>query len=302
MAEVSIVIPAYNEAGAVGDTVQAVRRVFDRTDHTYEVIVVNDGSRDDTGREARDAGARVVRHPVNVGYGNAILSGVRHARYDLIGLTDADGTYPIDQLPDMVDQVDRRGLDMIVGARRGRQYTGRLGKRIARRLFKALAEFTVGQRIPDINSGLRVMRREMVMKFAPVACGGFSFSTTMTLVAMLTGHFVSHRPIDYGSRAGASKVRYFRDTLRAGQILVMAILLFNPIKLYILLAAGVLAVGLPAVLLAIVIPPWAPWIMIFSAFFLTAAVIMGFGFLAEQRRADSRGRAMMSRELPMDEP
>ena len=113
---------------------------------------------------------------------------------------------------------------------------------------------------------------------------------------------MSHRPIDYHARKGASKVRYVRDTLRAGQIMVMAILLFNPIKLYILLAGGVVVVGVLAVATAIVLPRLTTPIAIFSAFFLAASILMGLGFIAEQRRADSRSRAMMSRELPLDEP
>ena len=91
MTEVSIVIPAYNEAGAVGQTVKDVQQAFESSGHTYEIIVVNDGSRDETGREAEEAGAIVVSHPKNIGYGNAIITGIRRARYPLIWLTDADG-------------------------------------------------------------------------------------------------------------------------------------------------------------------------------------------------------------------
>jgi glycosyltransferase involved in cell wall biosynthesis len=301
VAEVSIVIPAFDEAGCVGQAVRRVREAFEPTGHVHEVIVVNDGSRDETAREAADAGARVVHHPENVGYGHAVLSGVRHARYGLIAIIDADETYPASALPAMVEEVDRRGLDMLVGARRGAPYSGGPGKRIARRLFKFLAEFTVGQRIPDINSGLRVMRRDMVERFAPVACGGFSFSTTMTLVAMLTGHFVAHCPVEYQARSGASKVRLVRDTLRAGQVLVMAILLFNPIKIFILLAGGVLAAGVIVAIVAAIVPGATRLLGFMSAFFLSACLLMGLGFLAEQRRATSRGQMMMSRDLRVDE-
>lgn len=302
MAEVSIVIPAFDEAGSVGETVRAVRAAFAPTPHAHEVIVVNDGSRDETARSAAAAGARVVHHPENVGYGHAVQSGVRHARYGLIAIIDADGTYPAPALPGMVEEVDRRGLDMLVGARRGAQYSGGPGKRLARRLFKFLAEFTVGQRIPDINSGLRVMRRDMVDRFAPVACGGFSFSTTMTLVAMLTGHFVAHCPVDYQARVGTSKVRFVRDTLRAGQVLVMAILLFNPVKIFILLAGGVLAAGAAAAVVALVLPGALRLLALLSAFVLAAALLMGMGFLAEQRRAATKGPMMRSRDLRVDEP
>lgn len=286
MASVSVVIPAFNEGAVVAQTVRTVRDCFASTQHECEVIVVDDGSSDDTGRQAAEAGARTIRHAMNIGYGNAILSGVRAASHPLIAITDADGTYPISELPAMVDELVKRDLDMLVGARQGRHYEGSTIKSLSRAAFKFLTEFTVGRRVPDINSGLRVMKRDMCLRYAPVLCGGFSFTTTITVVAMLTHHFVDYRPIVYHARVGKSKVRYFRDTLRAAQILVFTILLFNPIKLYLLLAGMALA-ALPLILVSLAFPQWAAFVLALCAAYWTSLLLLGLGFLAEQHTRTS---------------
>lgn len=285
MAEVSIVIPAYNEARAIAGTVKRVQEAFAESPHVCEVIVVDDGSKDDTGHAAYEAGATVVHHPYNIGYGNALLTGIRQARHDLVAITDADGTYPVDELPRLVSELLEGQLDMLVGARRGKQYQGGLTKRVGRFFFKTWAEFTCGRSIPDINSGLRVMRRDMVLQYAPVLCGGFSFTTTITVIATLSHRFVGYRPIDYATRIGKSHVRYWRDTLRTAQILVMTILLFNPIKFYMPFAGFVAFAGLLATLLALVFPGLQPAVQTASLYFLAGCLLMGFGFLSEQRRA-----------------
>jgi glycosyltransferase involved in cell wall biosynthesis len=286
---VSVIIPAFNESGAVGQTVEDVRNTFDKSGHECEIIVVDDGSQDDTAVEAERAGAVVLRHPKNIGYGNAIMTGASQARHDLIALTDADGTYPIGELPSMVDELEDRGLDMLVGARQGRHYRGRPAKAIARLFFKFLAEFTTGTRIPDINSGLRVFRRSLVDQYRAVLCGGFSFTTTITVIAMLTHHFVDYRPIKYFKRYGKSKVRYFRDTLRAAQILSMTILIFNPIKLYILLAAMAFGTLLPVAIVAAVLPGFSLPALLVSLALSATYLLIGMGFLAEQHRASPNG-------------
>ena len=284
MASVSVIIPAYNEQGAVAETVRAVRHAFEPTTHELEIIVVNDGSRDATGDEAHEAGAIVVNHPVNIGYGNAILSGMHAARHEYVALTDADGTYPVDRLPDLLERCDTRGLDMLVGARRGRHYHGTGLKRVARCLFRWLAEFSAGQRIEDINSGMRIIRRDLMLEFSPVACGGFSYTTTITVISLLTSRFVDHTPIEYNERKGSSKISYPRDTLRSAQILVMAILLYNPIKLYLLGAVGAGAMGLALAFAALVIGAPATALLLLGIGGLGATVMIAVGLLADQRR------------------
>ncbi|MBI4774007.1 MAG: glycosyltransferase family 2 protein [Deltaproteobacteria bacterium] len=284
MGQVSIVIPAYNESGIVGNTVESVREVFRDSGHEFEVIVVDDGSTDQTGREAEDAGALVIHHPKNIGYGNAILTGVKHARHPLVAITDADGTYPVSELPAMVSETEERGLDMLAGARKGKHYRGTAFKSGARAVLKYMAEFTAGRKIPDVNSGLRVMRRDMVLEYGPLLCGGFSFTTTITAVAMLDRRFVEYREIEYKARHGKSKVSYLRDALRVTRLLATVLLLFHPMKLYLLLAAGVSATGILAVIAHVALDVSGVTVSIFLATGLAAAFLIAMGLLAEQRR------------------
>jgi len=289
MASISVVIPAYNEQNAIAATVEKVRRAFEGSDHAYEIIVVDDGSSDRTRELAQEAGATVVTHPENAGYGNSLLTGIRNAKHPWIGITDADGTYPVEELPSMLAEADRRELDMLVGARQGKHYRGGAIKSAARVAFKLLSEFAVGQRIPDINSGLRIMRRDMLLRFAPVLSGGFSFTTTITIIAFLTHHFVDYRPVAYHPRVDASHVRYFRDTLRTAQIIVMTILFFNPIKLFILQGAALALSEIAVALLAAAYPDAAMPLLIVAILIVAVNLVFGLGFLAEQRRIQNMG-------------
>ena len=158
----SIVIPAYNEEETIAETVQACQRELPKTGQPYEILVVDDGSSDKTAEIAEAAGARVIRHLNNLGYGRSLKDGIRAATYDTIVITDADGTYPIDQIPSLV-QIYREGFNMVVGARQGKNYSESIKKGALRFILKHLVEFTAGRKIPDINSGLRIFsRREAV--------------------------------------------------------------------------------------------------------------------------------------------
>jgi len=284
LGQVSIVVPAYNESGIVGKTVESIREAFRDSGHEFEVIVVNDGSTDQTGSEAEDAGAIVIHHPGNIGYGNTILTGVRHAKHPLIAITDADGTYPISELPAMVSETEERALDMLAGARKGKHYRGTAFKFGARAVLKFMAEFTVGKKIPDVNSGLRIMRRDMVLEYAPLLCGGFSFTTTITAIAMLDHRSVGYREIEYNARHGKSKVSYLRDVVRVSRLLATVLLFFHPMKFYVLLAVGVLGMGILAVIAHVALEVSDVTISILLATVLTAAFLVAVGLLAEQRR------------------
>lgn len=280
MAEISIVIPAYNEAEAIEETIQNVDAAFRNSGHTFEIIVVDDCSTDDTADRARAALARVIRHPTNKGYGNALLTGVRNAAYSWIAITDADGTYPVSELPRMLDEAIARDLDMYVGARQGKHYDEHLPKRWARCFFKGFTEFVVGQSIPDVNSGLRIIRRDLIARCAPALSGGFSFTTSITIIAFQTGYHVAYRPIDYFARTGKSHVRYGRDTLRALQIIVMTIVLFNPIKLYLAQAIVLAGFTFLTAIMALLIPGLFPAILLLALGFYSGNVVMALGFLA----------------------
>ncbi len=280
MAAITVVIPVFNESDAIEDTVSKVDLALRASGHTYEIIVVDDGSTDDTPVRARATLARVIMHPTNKGYGNALLTGVRNAAHPWIGITDADGTYPLDELPRMLDEAVARDLDMLVGARQGRHYDSSLTKRWARTLFKRFTEFVVGQPIPDVNSGLRIIRRDLIAQCGSALSGGFSFTTSITIIAFQTGHHVAYRPVEYFARTGKSHVRYWRDTLRALQIIVMTIVLFNPIKLYLAQAMMVAGYTLLTAVAVLLIPGQFPALLLLSLGFYCGNIAMALGFLA----------------------
>lgn len=249
---ISVVIPALNEQDEIGRTVTRVREVLSTAGiGAYEVVIVDDGSRDETGARAEQAGARVLRHPHNVGYGRSLKDGIRAARYETIIINDADGTYPIDAIPALLARYNE-GYDMVVGARSGEHYRESLIKMPLRRLLRFIVEFTAGRSIPDINSGLRVFRRSTALEYFDHLCDTFSFTTSMTLAYMMTGKFVAYVPIEYNKRVGKSKVRLLRDSMKTLQYIVEAAIYYNPLKMFALMACIVLASSLVSFALALI--------------------------------------------------
>ena len=277
MSEVSIVIPAFNEAEAIRDVVLGLREVLQTAGFAYEILVVDDGSSDATAAQAAAAGATVVQHSHNRGYGSSLKTGILQARYDLVAITDADGTYPAERLPELITLCDR--FHMVVGARTGKYHRGHLIKRIGRYFFRLLSEFAAGQKIPDINSGMRVFRRSDLVPFFPLICAGFSFTTTNTLIYLLNDLSVHYVSIVYQCRQGHSKVDHFRDTLRALQIIVEAILRYNPIKIFLLLALPFALLGVALAVGAIAVRSWSAALCACVSL-ATAGIVLGLGFLA----------------------
>lgn len=229
---ISIVIPALNEEGTIVSTVLRVKETLERAELLpYEIIVVDDGSSDGTAQLAGDSGAKIVSHPHNVGYGRSLKDGIRAAQYDIIVITDADGTYPIENIPQLVQEY-QKGFDMVVGARTGEHYRESMIKAPLRKILKAIVEFTATRKIPDINSGLRVFSRTTVIPYFNHLCDTFSFTTSMTLAYMMNGRFVRYVPIEYLERNGQTKVRLFRDSMRTMQYIVEAATYYNPLKVF----------------------------------------------------------------------
>ena len=198
---ISVVIPALNEEIAIGATIAGVSEVLTAAKLVpFEIVVVDDGSSDQTGKIAAAAGAKVVRHPHNVGYGRSLKNGIAAAQYDMIAICDADGTYPASAIPELV-RLHRDGFDMAVGQRQGPHYRESMLKMPMRALLRFLVEWTAGRHIPDINSGLRVFSRTAVTQYFSHLCDTFSFTTSMTLAYMMTGRFVAYTPIDYFERS-----------------------------------------------------------------------------------------------------
>lgn len=281
---VSVVIPAYNEAGAIEATLHRLEAVAKQEAWNLEAIVVDDGSQDETSAIARRANAIVIRHPVNGGYGLSLQHGITAARHELVAITDADGTYPIEELPALLNMVNEDGFDMAVGARQGTEYRRGWWKYPARILFRWLAEYVSGRSIPDVNSGLRAFKRSSILPYLPHTCLGFSFTTSITTIFFLNGLFVGYRPISYAKRIGTSKVRHFRDTLRTAQILVSVIARYNPIKLFLLASLFSIVLGLVSYVLGsllgmvLLVSIGVGWIVV-------GPVIFALGMLMEGLRA-----------------
>ncbi len=227
---ITIIIPAYNEETAVAAEVNAVREVMDDFGLQHEIIVVDDGSQDRTAECAAAAGAHVLRHLENRGYGAAIKTGIRAAQHDTIAITDADGTYPPEELPHLIAQLQT--ADMVVGARTGESVHIPLLRRPAKWLLRWLATYIAEQPIPDLNSGLRVFRRDCVRQYFPILSNRFSFTTTSTLALLADDYHVVYHPINYYRRVGKSKIspKHFMDFT----ILILRMsMMFQPLKVFI---------------------------------------------------------------------
>jgi glycosyltransferase involved in cell wall biosynthesis len=241
---ISVVIPALNEQDAIAETVQRVQATLEAAKLApCEIIVVDDGSQDETGTRAAAMGARVIRHPQNAGYGHSLKDGIRDARYDLIAITDADGTYPVESLPALVERY-RDGFDMVVGARSGTHYRESLLKMPLRWILRSLVQWTASRKIPDINSGLRVFRRSTVLGYFDHLCDTFSFTTSLTLAYTMTGRFVGYVSIDYKERIGKSKVRLLRDSARTIQYVLEAAIYYNPLRIFLLMSVLVIVAAI----------------------------------------------------------
>ncbi|HEX6315402.1 MAG TPA: glycosyltransferase family 2 protein [Gemmatimonadaceae bacterium] len=237
---VSVVIPAYNEAAHVASQVEAVDRVMRTSGWEYEIIVVDDGSEDGTAEAAASAGlGRVVRRQHNRGYGAALKLGVRLASHNWILITDADGTYPVDAIPVLLAQADEN--TMVVGARTGAVVRVPLARRPAKWFLNRLASYLAGRHLPDINSGLRLMRKALINRYEHLLPDGFSFTTTITLSAACNAHPLSYVAIDYHARLGESKIRP-RHAYDFTMLILRTIIFFNPLKVFLPLGA-VLAIA-----------------------------------------------------------
>ena len=237
---VSIVIPAYNEQSGIAAVIVEVRQQLDARGMPAEIVVVDDGSNDGTARVAHDAGARVIQHRSNRGYGAALKTGIAAASHEIIGIIDADGTYPARDLPALVAELEH--ADMVVGARTGTEVKIPLVRRPAKWALNRLANYVSGARIPDLNSGLRVFRRDVVMQYFPILPDQFSFTTTITLAMHCDKYAVSYLPIDYRERSGASKIVPW-DAGTFAILILRTAMLFRPLRVFLPLVVLCLLYG-----------------------------------------------------------
>jgi glycosyltransferase involved in cell wall biosynthesis len=241
---VSVLIPAYNEEHAIEAVLKHIKTIMAASSIRYEVIVIDDGSQDRTAMLAeQQKNVVVLKHSHNRGYGAAIKTGIRHARYEIVCITDADGTYPNERIPEITKLLAEKGCDMVVGARTGAQVEIPLMRRPAKWLIGKLASMVADETIPDINSGLRAIKRSAVLRFWDILPDGFSFTTTITLCLLTNDCTVNYVPIDYYQRVGTSKIRPIHDTLNFIRLVLRIGLYFAPMKIFLPLSGILMAMA-----------------------------------------------------------
>ena len=225
-----------NEADSIGEVVTALRAAAS----WREIVVVDDGSIDDTATRAAAAGARVIRHPYNKGNGAAVKSGIRAADSEFVLIVDADGQHPA------TDAVRLTALlgeyDLVVGARSS-DTQATPGRRFGNAALNALASHLTGRPIPDLTSGFRGARHDCLREFIHLLPNGFSTPTTTTLAFIKAGYSVTFVPIDARQRAGASKIRFARDGTKFFLILLKIVTLFSPLRIFAPISLGAFALG-----------------------------------------------------------
>lgn len=233
---ISIIIPAYNEEKCIGQVIDGIREKL--TDIAYELIVVDDGSTDKTGNIARSKSATIFLHPENRGYGAAIKTGVTHAQSDWILIIDADGTYPVSSISELITYINQ--YDMVVGARK----TIPFSRRFAKWVLVKLANYLAATKIPDLNSGLRIIKKDLILRFWSILPNGFSFTTTITLSLLSNGYFVKYVPIDYRDRIGKSKIQPVKHTWDFLILILRTIIYFNPLRFFLPASVILILIGL----------------------------------------------------------
>jgi glycosyltransferase involved in cell wall biosynthesis len=227
--DVAVVIPAYNEQDGVAPTLARVHEAMSAIGCTYEISLVDDGSTDDTAARAERNGVRVIRLPENRGYGAALKTGINRSRSEFVCITDADGTYPPEVIPTLLDSMEH--ADMAVGARAPDDRSILKRRRQAKRFLGGLASYLAGRTIPDLNSGLRIMRRSVLMQYIHILPQGFSFTTTITMAMLCDGHHVEYLPIECSQRVGSSKLRA-KEFGTFIMLVLRTVVLFNPLKVF----------------------------------------------------------------------
>ena len=228
----SIILPAKNEAAAIGATVEKIHAQLAqmRLETDAEVLVVNDGSTDNTAAVAEAAGARVVHHPYSKGNGAAIKTGARAAQGEMLVFMDADGQHDPADIPSLLDKLNQ-GHDMVVGARqKGSQAS--VGRGLANGLYNRLASWMTGHKVEDLTSGFRAVRADKFREFLYLLPNGFSYPTTSTMAFFRAGYSVAYIPIHAARRIGKSHIRLLRDGTRFLLIIFKIGTLFSPMKIF----------------------------------------------------------------------
>lgn len=276
--EISIIIPACNEGRSIGGVVERMHQAMAVLQRTYEILVVNDGSSDDTAEVARQAGAKVITHPYTIGNGAAVKAGIRHAAGKILCMMDGDGQHDPADISRLLARYEE-GFAMVVGARQGGSQASRW-RGMANAFYNRLASYMTGHRVEDLTSGYRVGLAEKVREFVHLLPNGFSYPTTITMAFFRAGYPVAYVPLHAAPRIGKSHIRPLKDGMRFLLIIFKIGTLYSPLKLFVPVAFVhcLLGLGYYAYTFAS-----AGRLSIMTVFMLTAGVtIFLIGLVSEQ--------------------
>jgi len=228
---VSIVLPAFNEEKVIQSLIIDIKKVITRLPaYRFEMIVVDDASTDKTGKLARKTGVKVITHPANKGSGGSRKTGIRAAKGEIILMMDVDGTYSPSDISKVLAYFPV--FDQVIGERKKEAGTYRLLRSFTKSAIRALASYLTETKIPDLNSGMRAFKKEIMKKYLWLIPDGFSCVTTMTMSFLANGHRVKWVPISYKPRIGKSKFHPFKDTYKFFLTVVRMTLIYNPLKIF----------------------------------------------------------------------
>ncbi|GMQ78985.1 MAG: glycosyltransferase family 2 protein [Anaerolineae bacterium] len=274
MNDLSIIIPAKNETAGLAKTLPLLRR----QQPDAEIIVVNDGSTDDSVSICEKHKIKVVSHPYSMGNGAAVKIGARIARGDILVFLDGDGQHDPDDIPKLLSKLDE-GYDMIIGARHASTHAN-IGRWCANSLYNQLASWIVGQKIDDLTSGFRAVKADKFREFLYLLPNGFSYPTTITMAFFRAGYPVGYVPIQVGARVGKSHINPIRDGIRFLLIIFRVGTLYSPLKIFVPISFAFFATGLGYY--AYTFASFGRFTNMSALLFITSVLVFLIGLVSEQ--------------------
>jgi glycosyltransferase involved in cell wall biosynthesis len=272
--KISVIIPAYNEVSTIGDIVSKIRTLYP----DFEIIVINDGSTDETADVAKRAGAKVYSHPYNIGNGAAIKSGIRTASGDILVFMDADLQHNPEDIAVMLNYFP--DYDMVVGSRSKKDQTS-LGRALGNKIYNWLASYVAKFDVQDLTSGFRAIKSDIAKQFLYLLPNSYSYPATLTLGVLRTGRALKYIPITVKVRkAGKSNINIFKDGVRFFMIIVKICTLFSPFRIFLPVSLFMFCLGLSYYMYTFF--AWRRFTNMSALLFTTSIIIFMMGLISEQ--------------------
>ncbi len=279
----TLIVPVYNEVSAIKNTIDNLEKLKSGMPVNLEIIIVNDGSVDGTSDILNTFKTRkdfyVLNHPLNRGYGAALKTGIKAAKHSYIAITDADDTYPNHRIPEFFDEVLKNDYAMLVGARTGENVNIPLIRKPPKWLINKLVNYMTNEKVPDVNSGMRIMKKDVVNKFLNILPDGFSFTTTITIAMFSERCPIKYIAIDYKKRKGKSKIRPIYDTLNFFRLIIRTTIFFDPLKVFLPISIILLATGFTLMVIQAILYRNVSTVSVIIS--LGGIQVLGIGILAD---------------------